>query len=111
KDATNLTQDLDVRIRKASGEETTVLELQYKQQNELIATQEKGLSTGSLLLTQQTEMNKLLHDQQLAKAVKDTQTFFDTIKTAISSLVSSGNTLVTSYVRPQPRYARPVEIC
>ncbi len=96
--ATAMTQDLNVRLLNVQGdtESAQILALQYKQQNELNDARAKGVTVDALIMVQQLEYNKALHDMQLAKVIKDTETFFGKIKTAISELTASGNTLTSS---------------
>jgi hypothetical protein len=96
--AAAMAQDLTLRKLSLQGlaEEAAVQQLVNTHQNELTKAQQDGLDTTALLSIQQAEYNKLLREQQLAKVTKDTQSFFDTIKSSISSMTSAGNSLVTS---------------
>ena len=93
-----LNNSLDVRelVLKGMDDEAKALQLRIDQATELAKAQADGVDTARLVIVQTQEYNKLLHQQTLATAIRETQTFFDTIKTAISSLVSSGNSLVSS---------------
>jgi hypothetical protein len=102
---TNLNNDLAVRALDLEGREyeAELLKLEIAQQKELTDAQEAGLDTTNLLIVQQAEYNDLLKQQELdkhaallAKVTQNTQTFFDMLKTTISELTSSGNTLVAS---------------
>ncbi len=91
-------QDVQARTLAVQGltDEAAQQKLLFSDYQALIAAQKQGVDTTKLEIVQTQEYNKLLEQQQIAKLAKDTQGFFDTLKTAISSLVSSGNTLVSS---------------
>lgn len=93
-----MNNDLVVRQLMLNGqtEEATLTKKRIDQQKELNKAIDDGVSTSQLVLIQQAEYNKLLHEQQLAKVIKDTETFFSKVKSAIADLTASGKTLVTS---------------
>jgi len=96
--AVSLLDDLAVRSLMLQGlkDEAELQKLVIAQRNELNQAQEDGLNTIELVNVQQAEYNKLLRSQQLAKATKETETFFATIKKSLADVISTGNTLVTS---------------
>lgn len=95
---TELNDDLSVRELELAGrsDEAALLKLSIEQTNEYNQAVEQGLRTDRLVAVQQAEYNKLLYNQALSKAIKDTRQFFDTIKSSIENMASAGATLVDS---------------